>query len=432
MRRAPDSNRIQRLAGQSGCQPPEGTCLHHPPAGDANGEDCLQKTQHLIDTVNCHFRDNSGGSGLAGRPQRGLDCRGELLRLRPFRVLIVTRIARSLCRRKGARGDTAQPWASSDWTTGASSGTGIQTAMPAVAWTSIPRSASAATKRSRRSHRSSAARSSRGDALVGPQPATGCWSRWLTHCGPTAWRPRTRLIVCGVAGEHREAQVGAERLGQRDGRRPSARGRRSGSAAARRRSAEVVVLEHHRRRGAVEDARSSAARSGSSEAPVGFWPRGLSTTAAAPSVERLGELAGEHAPARRSAPVAGPGPAPAGDRRGRRSRGLRRRPGRPAGAAPASARSIPSRAPLMTAIVLGPDAARASSACASSSSSGRRLAAVELAWAGRCGAERASGRGAAPGPGCRWPGRARPPGRRPRRAPPKVGASSPASGCARG
>ncbi len=69
---------------------------------------------------------------------------------------------------------------------------------------------------------------------------------WLTQPGPHCWRPCTRAIVCGVAGEHGKAQVWSERLGDRARGGPALglgwRGQERVQLAAGDRP-EVVVLD---------------------------------------------------------------------------------------------------------------------------------------------------------------------------------------------
>ena len=106
-------------------------------------------------------------------------------------------------------------------------------------------------------------------------PATSRCSTWLTQPGPHSWRPRTRATVLLVAGQHRQAQVRAERLGHRSRRGPALAV--AGERVQRSRPGdrpEVIVLDQQRvgvlrraRRAARARARRRARRpSGSARA----------------------------------------------------------------------------------------------------------------------------------------------------------------------
>ena len=114
-----------------------------------------------------------------------------------FRELMVTRIAGSTGGERGLLGRPPSPGLGRAWTTLVSSGTGIQTLRPLAPWASMPRSARAEMKA--RGARGKSRRPSAGRGVQGSAQSVAAvrWSRWLTQPGPTAWRPRTRLIVWG-------------------------------------------------------------------------------------------------------------------------------------------------------------------------------------------------------------------------------------------
>ena len=126
----------------------------------------------------------------------------------------------------------------------------------------------------------------------------------MTQPGPERLAALDAARASLVAGEDGEPQVGAEPLGRRaDGRPARAAGRRACASGVPATGPEMVVLDAPARPGRVSTARSSRPGSASSAAPVGFWPRGVRTTARAPARMRGGQRVRQHAARRRRPPA---------------------------------------------------------------------------------------------------------------------------------
>ena len=261
------------------------------------------------------------------------------------RELMVTRIAGSAWRRKGAPGITAQP---SPWracTALVSSGTGIQTFRPlggldldAAVGKGCDEGLAAFGVGLGRALQQAA------DLLVGQQLRRGALEQVAYPAGADHLAAADPVDRVGVAGQDGEAEVWAEGLGEGAGGCPVAAAGGQGDAGRARDRAEVVVLEHHDVGVAVEDGAQRRRPLLVQRGAGGVLAARVEDDRGDAFLQRPGERRRRSSPARRSRPVAGRSRWRAAGGAGRRSPGLRPRSRRRGAAAPrAPARSRRAR-----------------------------------------------------------------------------------------